>query len=61
MKNQNIVAMNTFSYFQKLIGILGYYTTGQLKNNLADNVKEKNFEVTAVEITVNLDFRVEYE
>ena len=43
MKNQNIVAMNTFSYFQKLIGILGYYTTGQLKNNLADNVKEKNF------------------
>ena len=31
------------------------------KKNLADNMKEKNFSVTAVEITVNLDFRVEYE
>ena len=31
------------------------------KKNVADNVKEKNFSVTAVEITVNLDFRVEYE
>ena len=31
------------------------------KKNLADDVKEKNFSVTAVEITVNLDFRVEYE
>ena len=31
------------------------------KKNLSDNVKKKNFEVTAVEITVNLDFRCSYK
>ena len=44
----------------ELIGILGFYTAEQLKN-LADNVKEKNFLVTAVEITVNLDFRSSFK
>ena len=31
------------------------------KKNLAHNVKENNFKVTAVEITVNLDFRCSYK
>ena len=31
------------------------------KKNLADNVKESNFQVTAVEITMNLDFRCSYK
>ena len=31
------------------------------QKNLADNVKKKNFQVTAVEITVNLDFRCSYK
>ena len=59
MKNQNIVAMN-ISFFKthRDSRILHNRTA---KKNLADNVKEKNFYVTAVEITVNLDFRCSYK
>ena len=50
-KNQFFLAMNTF---KKLIGILGFYTAGQLKNSQI--IKTKEFLSATVEITVNLDF-----
>ena len=41
MKNKNI----SDEQFKKLIGILGFYTAGQLKK-LADNAKKNNFKLT---------------
>ena len=59
MKNQNIVAMNiSFLKTHRDSRILHSRTANK---NLADIVKEKNFYVTAVEITVNLDFRCSYK
>ena len=59
MKNQNIVAMN--SSFLKTHRDSRILHSRKAKKNQADNLKEKNFQVTAVEITVNLDFRGSYK
>ena len=59
MKNQNIAGMNiNFLTTHRDSRILHSRTA---KKNLADNVKEKNFSVTAVAVTVNLDFQCSYK